>query len=68
MFSVEKADMVDHREFLAEGRKKVEIINKAIDALIDIADAGMGNPITADAITNLNAMRWRVEREYQANA
>lgn len=62
------ADQVDHKEFLRERDIKEALINDAIDALISLADAGMGNPKTASCIDELNAMRSRVLKQYNEAA
>ncbi len=67
-FSKELNDMRDHKDFLAEEEAKVAVLEKAIDALIEVAEAGLGNHVTSDAINELNRIRARVHREYEENA
>lgn len=48
--------------------EKVELLERAIDVLIEVAEAGMGNYQTADALEWINRQRSKVFREQEAES
>lgn len=63
----EAQDAADLKEFLAERDEKLAFLHKAIDALIDVADEGLGGPTTSDALNYLNLKCQEIKKKYGDN-